>query len=295
MPPPLRKPAKRCSSTPGGSGALAAERDRQRHALALALPHAEVTGAVVVHVPVHRGEARAEHLHAVHADVAFAGVRVARVDAAEGDVAAGACTARGDAALCRGVVEDLAAREVAVEGPALDDRELREVSLLILQHDLLTDAVLHDLRRERRHLDQVRQPLHLLDERRRDLRLHELLHAVGQRVERLTAQRLVDPVVAAERVDRDRDVGPLDVLKQQGFAAQRCGGVAVALLVAVGGGGLADAVADFGDLEHRAHACLDTREFALAVELLQEIGERGRAHATDGKPHPQVSPHVQRF
>jgi hypothetical protein len=76
----------------GGVGhhALAAERDREGHLLAELLVLAEVTGAVVVQVPVHGGESGAEELHAVHADVSLVCFGVARVDASERDVAAGA-------------------------------------------------------------------------------------------------------------------------------------------------------------------------------------------------------------
>ena len=71
-----------------GEDRFAAEDDGQRHFFAAGLIHAEMAGAVVVHVPVHGGFARAENLDAVHADVAVAGDGVAGVDAAEGDVAA---------------------------------------------------------------------------------------------------------------------------------------------------------------------------------------------------------------
>ena len=66
-----------------GSGALAEyardrvepERDRDLHP---ALAEQVVGAAVLVDLPVHRRRARAEHLHAVHADVALPGARVAR-------------------------------------------------------------------------------------------------------------------------------------------------------------------------------------------------------------------------
>ena len=65
------------SSIVGGSGAragvdagrIAAERDDDRHALALLRHLAPVRGADLVALPVHRERVAAEHLHPVHADV----------------------------------------------------------------------------------------------------------------------------------------------------------------------------------------------------------------------------------
>ena len=73
---------------------------------------------VVVHVPVHRAEARAVNLHAVHADVARAVDGITRVDAAERDVAAGAGLPIDR--LLRGLrIEDLSAPQIPVERPAV--------------------------------------------------------------------------------------------------------------------------------------------------------------------------------
>ena len=46
-----------------------------------------MAGAVVVHVPVHGSQARAEGLDAVHADISVSGLRVSGVDSSKGDVA----------------------------------------------------------------------------------------------------------------------------------------------------------------------------------------------------------------
>ena len=54
------------------------------------MPFTKMPGAVVVHVPVHGALARPEELHAIHADVARAILRVAGEDAPERDVAAAA-------------------------------------------------------------------------------------------------------------------------------------------------------------------------------------------------------------
>ena len=54
---------------------IGAERDRDRQALAQPLGDAMMLRAALVPLPVHAGRAAVEHLHAVGADVAHAGLR----------------------------------------------------------------------------------------------------------------------------------------------------------------------------------------------------------------------------
>ena len=63
-----------------GVGRIAAERDRHRHALAAFVIALAVARADLVHLPVHAGGAVVVDLHAIHAEIALAGVGVARVD-----------------------------------------------------------------------------------------------------------------------------------------------------------------------------------------------------------------------
>ena len=63
----------------------------------------------------------------------------------------------------------------------------------------------------------------------------ELLHAVGQRVEVVGAERLIHSPVAAERVNRDRDVGAFDVFEKQRLAPERSGGGSIELRRSVRG------------------------------------------------------------
>ena len=51
------------------------ERDGDLHP---ALGEEVVGSAVLVDLPVHRGRTRAEHLHAIHPDIALAGARIER-------------------------------------------------------------------------------------------------------------------------------------------------------------------------------------------------------------------------
>src|SRR5205823_4215483 len=81
-----RNPANRNSSIVGGSGAVAAQRDRHRHSLT-ALGHlAPVRRSHLVALPMHRQLVLADHLDAVHPDVADAALRIARDHTGEGDV-----------------------------------------------------------------------------------------------------------------------------------------------------------------------------------------------------------------
>ena len=66
-----------------GERRIAAERDRDLEPLAELLRAPEVTRARLVDLPVHRRRAAIDALHAVHADVARAGVGILRDDVGE--------------------------------------------------------------------------------------------------------------------------------------------------------------------------------------------------------------------
>ena len=141
-----------------------AEGDGDGHALAALLVEAEVAGAVVVHVPMHGGQPRLEELHAIHADVAVAGVGVLCEHRAERDVPA------------------------AVVGPAFERRQQKQVGVVGVD-DLLADAALHDLRRQAAELGQFGQLFQLLHERGGNLGLENRRHTLGDRVEAVGAER----------------------------------------------------------------------------------------------------------
>ena len=160
----------------------------------------------------------------------------------------------------------------------MDDREFSQIRLIAFENDLLTDSVAHAFRRKARQLQKIQALSHLLHQRRRHLRLHQLLHALGERVQVFRSQRQVHAVIAAEGVDCDRNVRALHALEQKRFAAERPGDRAIALVVPVWGGRLADAVADPGDFQDRIDRRLDSGQLAFAIEQLDEVGESSRAH-----------------
>ena len=68
-----------------GIGGVAAEGDGDRHPFVAFVIAFAVTRPHLVDLPVHRGRALVENLHAIHADVARAGFRIARVHIRERD------------------------------------------------------------------------------------------------------------------------------------------------------------------------------------------------------------------
>ena len=170
-------------------------------------------------------------------------------------------------------IEDLPAVEIAIERPALNDRQLRQIGLIAFEHHLLANPAAHDLWRKAGHLHQVRQPLHFVQQRRGNFRFDQLLHAIGERIEIVRAEREVDAPVAAEGVDGDGDVGAFDIFEQQRLAAEFAGGVRSSSSWPCGGGRFADAVGNRGDLEHGGDAALNAGQFAVLIEFGEEIGK----------------------
>jgi hypothetical protein len=218
-------------------------------------------------------------LDAVHADVSVTGLGVLGEDSTEGDVAAGA--ARGG--LCGGGVEDLAGVEIAIEGPALDDGKFVEIGFIALEDDLLADAGADGFWGEAAELEEVGELLHFFHQRCWDFWFYQCLDAVGQVGEGLRAEGVVDAPVGAKGVDGDGDVGVLDVLEEEGFAAEVGGGGAVELCMGMWSFGFGDAVGDGGDFEFGVDFGGDFGELALLVEEVEEVGESWGGHGWKGK------------
>jgi hypothetical protein len=105
-------------------GGVAPEGHGHRHPLAAFVVPFAVAGRHLVHLPVHAGGLTVVHLHPVHAQVAFAGVGVAGVNAGERDEAA------------------------AVLGPALQNGQIEQGGQGLGRHRLiLRKAVDHVLAR----------------------------------------------------------------------------------------------------------------------------------------------------
>ena len=136
----------------------------------------------------------------------------------------------------------------------------------------------HRLRRKAAHLDQIGQLLHLLHQRRRNLRLHQLLHAGGQRFQIVGAQRPVHPPIAAEGVDRDRNVGSFHIFKQQRLSAELAAGIAIEFIVAMRRGSLADAIGNLRDLQNGRNACFDAGKFAGLIQVGDKLREGFGGH-----------------
>ena len=89
------------------------EPDRDRDRDAPVVGGEQVGAPVLVHLPVHEGRALVDDLHAIHADVADARLRVLRDHGGEGD------------------------ERRRIARPAALDREKAEIDVIALEHDLL--------------------------------------------------------------------------------------------------------------------------------------------------------------
>jgi hypothetical protein len=152
---------------------------------------AEVGASVLVQLPVHRGRARPEHLHAVHPDVAAPVARVARDHRGERD------------------------ERRSVTGPARLHGQQPEVDLVAPEDDLLAGPAAHGARRRIRDRLQLPEAAELLAETLR--RLH--LEHVGERrrrvVQALDAEREAHAPLGAELIDEQPVTASLRVLEQQ--------------------------------------------------------------------------------
>ena len=152
-------------------------------------PPAIVLGALLVGLPVHARGALVVDLHAVHAAVALAGVRVPGEDQRQGDEAA------------------------AVVGPALQDRVVGQREA-VAPDDFLAGPAGNRLREERTHLGELGQHLELADQPFRHAHLQVLRDAAGHLVHRGHLQRDLHLPHAGEAVDEDRHAGALGLLEQ---------------------------------------------------------------------------------
>ena len=200
---------------------------------------AEMLGGDLLPLPVHAGGAGVVDLHAVHADVPFAGGGVAGDDAGQGDEAA------------------------AILRPRLQDGQLEKVDLVAGVDDLLAGGIAggDDPGEEAADLRQHRQHLQLVHHAGGGLGVEQGADAVGDTVERIDVEGELHAGLGAELIHEDTGAGmTFDVLEEQGGSAGP--GRAAAEL-----GG---AVGDLGHLEDRVDRLRDALEFPCLVELADE-------------------------
>ena len=211
------------------------ERDRDLHP---PLGEQVVGAAVLVDLPVHRGRARAEHLHPVHADVPAAGARVAGDHGRQRDerpgVAGPAPTAPAGAPRSTSSPRST----ISWRGAAPDDLRPRVGDRL-----------------------QRLQPAHLRGEALGRLHLEHVGELRGDVVEPLDAEREAHPPLGAELVDQQRVLGALRMLEEQRRPA-----------------GLDGAVDDLRHLEVRIDLRRDANELALALEKRDPLAQVAGGH-----------------
>ena len=120
-------------------------------------------GAYFLSLPVHAGGAVVVNLQAVHADVAFAGLGIARDYAGESDEAAG------------------------ILGPALQDGEVEQREIVALDH-FFAGAGGNGFGEELAHLSQHGEHFYFVEEALRGFHVHEDADAVGDFVEGVDAE-----------------------------------------------------------------------------------------------------------
>src|SRR6185437_7230672 len=168
-------------------------------------------------------------LQAVQTQVALAGLRVLGVREAE--------------------VEERA----SVLRPGVQRGQRIEIDLIIRQYDLLARRALDMLRRHRAQLRDLAERVLEAGKAVRQLGLQQLTDPLPDLVQALDAKGEAQPALRAEDVHRQRQLGALDVLEQQGGA--------VRLLHTVG---------DLADLEVRVDLDLDPAQLPLALKRPQE-------------------------
>jgi hypothetical protein len=151
---------------------------------------AVVFGALFMGLPVHAGGALIVNLHAVHAAVALAGLRVLGEDHRQGDVGA------------------------AVLRPAGEDGDLLQIEAVLL-NDLLARAGGDFLREERAHFGQFRQHGKLAEQALGHLHLEVLADAVGDLLEGVDLQGNLHAALAGEGVDEHRHAVAFRILEQK--------------------------------------------------------------------------------
>ena len=155
----------------------------------------EISAAVLVDLPVHERRAPVDLLHAVHADVADAGLLV----------------------LCdHGRQRDERRR---IERPAALDREQVEVDVVARQDDFLAGRLRDLLRHRVGDRLELAERAHLVDKTLWRRQLEDLTELVGEVVELLDAECQAHPLLGTELVDQERMRCTLRVLEQERRAA----------------------------------------------------------------------------
>ena len=154
----------------------------------------------------------------------------------------------------------------AVERPALDDWQAREIGLIAFEHDFLADAGSHRFGGKLPILIRSGSFFIFSMQRGGNFRFNQLIDAGGECFEVICPEGPIDAPVAAEGVDGDGDVGPFDVFEEEGFAAEFSAGVTIEFVMAVRGGGFADAIGDLGDFQDR-RTCVFTRDSSPAWSI----------------------------
>ena len=155
-------------------------------------------GGDLLALPVHSGGLAVVDLHAVHADVALAGFRVAGDDTGEGDEAA------------------------SILRPGLEDGELVEVDVFALVDDLLAAGVFagDDLGEEAAYLGQFGEEFEFVEHGHGGDGVDEDADAVGDGVERVNVSGRASCGLGAELVHQDAGAGVAgDVFEEEGGAS----------------------------------------------------------------------------
>ncbi len=205
---------------------------------------AEVFGGDFLPLPVHAGGLAVVDLHAVHADVALAGARVAGNDAGQRDDAAG------------------------VAGPGLQNGELVQVDLIAGEDNFFAWGGFRrdHFREEAGDFFERGEELDLVKEGRRRGGVKECFDAGGDVVERVDVERETHAALGPELVHQDASAGiASDVFKEErGTAGLEFGG----------------AVGDLGHLQVRGNFggdALDLTRFFEALDPVAEVIGKGMA------------------
>ena len=137
-----------------------------------------VFGADLLSLPVHAGGPLVIYLHTIHADVALAGLGVARNHAGQGNE-----TAR-------------------VFGPALQDREVEQGEVVTFD-DFLAGSGRDGFGKELAHLGEHGKHFYFVEKALRRFHIHEAANTFGDFIERVHFERQVHPARGTELVDED--------------------------------------------------------------------------------------------
>ena len=198
-------------------------------------------------LPVHPGGALVIDLHAVTAQVAFAGLRIAGGNAGQGDEAA------------------------SVLRPALQNGKLIQREAILADH-FLARAGWNRLGEELAHLSEHGQHLDFVQEALWGLDVHERADAAGDLIEGVHFEREIHAARGAELVDEDLSAGmTLDVFKKQSGASGNFGASLGRMRGSPGrppslADALAHTVGNFGDLEDGIDFGLNFLQFAGTVQ-----------------------------